>query len=171
MSETQVKTKKEVKSEVVCDIPRSENDVYRISQGEGNGTAFVDLRIFFRSKDGGNLLPTKKGIAIKAQFRKEVLVGLQSAKQAVAPPAAAGDQKVQSVAICDIPISESEIYRISKGRGKEACYVDLRVFFKNGEGVYSPTRKGIAIWEAALDGVIQGLQKVEAVAVSPNAEK
>ena len=45
--ETSTATKnEESQNQVLCDVPRSENDIYRISRTEFKGERYIDLRIF-----------------------------------------------------------------------------------------------------------------------------
>ena len=78
MKTAQKEPKEELKSEMVCEVPRSESEVYRISKGRYNGTGFVDLRIFFKGKDG-KFLPSKKGLAMRGDALKAVIEGLERA--------------------------------------------------------------------------------------------
>jgi hypothetical protein len=152
-------------TKVIADIPRSENDVYRIACKEYKDRHFVDVRIFFRDREDRNrLIPTNKGICLDEARREEVIAGMIRARQADLGEKTDGEA-VQSVVICDIPVSETEVCRISKGSGSKNTFVDVRRFFKkNGE--YVPyKRKGLSINVASLDDVITGLMEIE----SPHA--
>ena len=66
---TQIEQPKNV---VLCDVPRSGNDVYRISRNVYKGERYVDIRIFFRSKaDATLLVPTTKGVCFPEKIREE----------------------------------------------------------------------------------------------------
>ena len=78
MTTAQKGPKGEVKSEMICEVPKSETEVYRVSKGQYNGTGFVDLRIFFKGKDG-KFLPSKKGLAVRGAALKAVIEGLERA--------------------------------------------------------------------------------------------
>ena len=153
-------------TEVIADVSKSESDVYRIARKEYKGRHFVDLRIFFRDKeDRARLIPTHKGICLDETMREELIAGLIKARQASLPAKLEGEA-IQSVVVCDIPVSENEVCRISKGSGSKNTFVDVRRFFKkNGE--YVPyKRKGISINESVLDDVITGLMKRDSVSAS-----
>ena len=142
---------------VLADVPRSENDIYRISRKDYKGNRYLDLRIFFRAKDDrSKLVPSAKGVCFAEKFREPVIAGLikaRTAPQAVRPEGVS----VASVTVCDIPASETEIFRISKGCGQKATFVDIRKFYSK-DGTYFPSkRKGVSIPESALEDVILGL--------------
>ncbi len=158
--ETTTQENKDFSTEVICIIPRSENEVYRISKIAYKGTSFRDVRIFFKPKQEDRLAPTKKGLWIEEALLEEVVNGLVIAKNwpKVERPEGA---KFHSVTVWEIPLSEKEIYRISKGCGEKNGFVDLRRFFKK-DGQFVPyKRKGVTITEACLDQVIEGLQLTE----------
>ncbi len=52
-------------TEKLVDIKKSENEVIRIAKSEYRGSRYIDIRIFFETKEGGEYRPTRKGIAIK----------------------------------------------------------------------------------------------------------
>ena len=142
---------------VLTDVPRSENDVYRISQKDYKGNRYLDLRIFFRAKDDRNkLVPSAKGVCFAEKFREPVIAGLikaRTAPQAVRPEGVS----VASVTVCDIPASETEIFRISKGCGQKATFIDIRKFYSKDGSYFPSKRKGVSIPESALEDVILGL--------------
>jgi len=160
MEKTNTKQNEESRTEVVCDVPRSENEVYRIARKEYKGRHFVDLRIFFRAKeDRDRLIPTHKGICLDETLREELIVGLIAARKATATKSE--DSKVQSVVVCEIPVSENEVCRISKGSGSKNSFVDIRRFFKKNGGYVPYKQKGVSITESVLDAVITGLMTPE----------
>ncbi len=149
------------KNVVLCDVPRSENDVYRISRNDYKGERYIDIRIFFRSKEDASLfIPTSKGVCFPEKLREDVIAGLIVAKAAPAVQRAEGEI-FSSVKICEIPISETECYRISKGAGEKNAFVDMRKFFQK-DGVYVPSKtKGVSILGTSLQDVILGLMRTE----------
>lgn len=149
------------KNVVLCDVPRSENDLYRISRNDFKGERYIDLRIFFRSKeDASHYIPTSKGVCFPERLREDVIAGLIMAKAAPAVERAEGEI-FSSVKICEIPISETECYRISKGTGEKNTFVDIRKFFQK-DGAYVPSKtKGVSILGTALQDVILGLMRTE----------
>ncbi len=156
--ETQTAAQNEQSEAVVlADIPRSENDIYRISQKDYKGNRYLDLRIFFRAKDDkARLAPSAKGVCFAEKFREPVIAGLikaRTAPQAVRPEGVS----VASVTVCDIPVSETEIFRISKGCGQKAAFIDIRKFWSKDGSYFPSKRKGVSISESVLEDVILGL--------------
>lgn len=155
--ETQTTAQNGSEITVLADVPRSENDIYRISRKEYKGKSYVDLRIFFRSKDDRSvLLPSSKGVCFREMLREEIIAGLIKARTVSAPVVPAG-KNIASVTVSDVQISETELFRISKGNGQKSAFVDVRKFFAK-DGKYIPCKtKGISIQESALEEVILGL--------------
>jgi len=142
---------------VLCDVPRSENDIYRISRNAYKGNRYIDLRVFFRAKDDrSKLVPTSKGVCFAEIFREPVIAGLIKARTAPQPVRTEG-VSVASITVCDIPVSETEIFRISKGCGQKTTFVDIRKFFAKDGSYFPSKKKGVSIPESALEEVILGL--------------
>ena len=54
---------------ILADIPRSENDIYRISRKDYKGNRYLDLRSFFRAKDDrSKLVPSAKACVLRRNF-------------------------------------------------------------------------------------------------------
>ncbi|MFH0985390.1 MAG: PC4/YdbC family ssDNA-binding protein [Candidatus Omnitrophota bacterium] len=148
---------------VLCDVPKSGNDVYRISRNVYKGERYVDIRIFFRSKaDTTLLVPTTKGVCFPEKIREDIIAGLIFARKASGVECPKGEQ-FRSVKVCEVPISATEHYRISKGAGSKNAYVDIRKFFQTQkDGAFVPSKtKGVSILEGSLDEVIMGLMRTE----------
>ena len=148
---------------VLCDVPRSGNDVYRISRNVYKGERYVDIRIFFRSKaDAALLVPTTKGVCFPEKIREDIIAGLILARKAPEVECPKGEQ-FRSVKILEVPLSETEQFRISKGAGSKNAYVDIRKFFQaQKDGAFVPSKtKGVSILGASLDEVITGLMRAE----------
>lgn len=146
---------------VLCDVPRSENDVYRISLKECKRGRYIDLRIFFRNPEDASLfLPTLKGVCFREMLREDVIAGLIMARQAPDVERQEGEE-FRCVKICEIPLSVTERLRISKGAGARNTFVDVRWFLQK-DGVFVPSkRRGVAILPSSIDEVILGLMRTE----------
>lgn len=71
-------------------------------------------------------------------------------------------QENQTVVICDIPKSETEVIRVSISPYKGNWYVHLRNFFKDREtGEYRPKKSHFSARKDLLPGLVQGLLKAE----------
>ena len=148
---------------VLCDVPRSGNEVYRISRNDYKGERYVDIRIFFRSKDDATqLIPTTKGVCFPEKIREDIIAGLILARQAPEVECPKGEL-FRSVKILDIPVTETEHFRISKGSGAKNAFVDIRKFFQHQkDGAFVPSRtKGVSILGTSLDELITGLMRTE----------
>lgn len=159
--ETQTAVENETKITVLADVPRSENDIYRISRKDYKGKQYLDLRIFFRAKnDPATLVASSKGVCFRQMLREDVIAGLIKAKSASTPAIPEG-KNIASVTVCDIQVSETELFRISKGCGTKNTFVDVRKFMSRDGNYFPSKRKGITIQESALEEVILGLMQTE----------
>ena len=148
---------------VLCDVPRKGNEVYRISRNEFKGERYIDIRIFFRGKDdAAQLIPTTKGVCFPEKIREDIIAGLILARKAPEVECPKGEH-FRSVKILEVPVSETEQFRISKGAGSKNTYVDVRKFFQaQKDGAFVPSRtKGLSILGTSLDEVITGLMRTE----------
>ena len=148
---------------VLCDVPRSGNDVYRISRNVYKGERYVDIRIFFRSKGDATLLvPTTKGVCFPEKIREDIIAGLILARKAPEVQCPEGEQ-FRSVKILEVPVSQTEIFRISKGSGTQNAFVNIQKFFQTKkDGAFVPSKtKGVSILGTSLDEVITGLMRTE----------
>jgi hypothetical protein len=66
----------------------------------------------------------------------------------------------------EVPRSETEIIRVSTREYKGVPYVDIRVFFKDQEGEYRPTKKGITVKEDQIHEVAKGVCLAEEALVA-----
>ncbi len=74
--QTKEKTKLRISEEIICEIPRSETEVIRISYcvPEG-GSPFIGQRLFYRHKETGVYMPTQKGFTVKPEVVSELVKG------------------------------------------------------------------------------------------------
>lgn len=66
--------------DLIAEIERSQLDKYRVYLCEYRGHSYVDLRLWAESRDGPDLVPTKKGVGIPPRFLGEILQALERAQ-------------------------------------------------------------------------------------------
>jgi len=101
-------------------------------------------------------------VCFPEKIREDIITGLILARQAPEVECPEGEQ-FRSVKILEVPVSGTEQFRISKGRGSKNTYVDIRKFFQaQKDGAFVPSRtKGLSILGISLDEVITGLMRTE----------
>ena len=62
--------------------------------------------------------------------------------------------------------SESEVIRIAKRGYKGRTFMDLRLFFKDKNGEYRPTKKGITVSEEIFPVLADGILSVQEILAS-----
>lgn len=146
----------EFKTQVVADVPRTERDVYRIAKKEYRGLRYVDIRIYYRTvEDGDPCIHSIHGIWIEEPFLDDVIEGLERTKEAPFVPEPEG-KKFHDIVISHIPVMEGECYRVTKGHG----YAEVRRYLIDKEKRWRlHMRRGIAINDECLDGVIEVLKR------------
>jgi hypothetical protein len=60
--------------------------------------------------------------------------------------------------IAEVPKNPSEVIRISIEEFRGSTFIDLRVYWKNGQGEWKPSKKGIALNAGCIDLVIEALE-------------
>ena len=55
------------------DIQKNKKEIIRVETSEFKGNKFIDCRVYYRSDDSGEYLPTKKGIAYSHKIAKQVI--------------------------------------------------------------------------------------------------
>lgn len=58
---------------LLAEIPKNQREVYRVTRRNYKGHELVDLRIWYRNANTGDLLPGNKGITIKLELLPELL--------------------------------------------------------------------------------------------------
>jgi hypothetical protein len=69
-------------------LPKNSREEIRVSLDHYMGCDLVDLRVWFRADDGV-MRPTKKGVAVRAEFLSEVLEALHHLDAVMAAQGAA----------------------------------------------------------------------------------
>ena len=55
------------------DIQKNKKEIIRVETSEFKGNKFIDCRVYYKSDDSGEYLPTKKGIAFSHKIAKQVI--------------------------------------------------------------------------------------------------
>ncbi len=72
-----------MEKELVHQMKNHEDDEVRISVDRYQDKEYVDLRIFFKEKKGGEFKPTKKGLKLPAELIPGLVKGLGKAQEAL----------------------------------------------------------------------------------------
>ena len=112
-------------------------------------------------EDASRYIPAYKGVCFPEKLREDMIAGLIVAKHAPEVEKLEGEQ-FRSVKIVEIPVSQTECWRISKGSGAKNAFVDIRKFMAREDGAFFPSKtKGVSILETSLEDVILGLMRTE----------
>lgn len=149
-------------NKIIKDVPRFENDIYRISSWTGKeGASFLDIHVFY--KKDGKFKKTKEGMNIRAGFRHEVAKALLAAKNAPEMPLPAEGKNFEVELMTSVALSETEEYQVSKVRGPKNSFVRIGYAFKGEKGEFIPSgKKALSILEPSVDGVVEALRSPEA---------
>jgi len=60
----------------------------------------------------------------------------------------------------EIKKNSKEVIRISQSEYKGHSFIDLRIFFEDGNGEYHPTKKGISFNPAIAKELVEGILDV-----------
>jgi hypothetical protein len=72
-----------IMEKLIATIPRNSRDEIRIELGEYKGHEFVSVRIWTKSHDSEDVVPTKKGITVKPDQLAELITALKDAEKVV----------------------------------------------------------------------------------------
>ena len=67
-------------NEVIYSFPKNETEEVRFSLREYKERVYLDLRLWFQTKEG-EYLPTKKGLTLSPEFLPELRKGLEKAEK------------------------------------------------------------------------------------------
>ena len=148
---------------IIKDIPRLENDLYRVSAWRGReGKAFLDLRVFYFNIDG-KLRKSKAGINVLARLRHEIAAALLEVKDSPELQLPVEGKTCEAALVTTVQISEAEQYQVSKVRGPKNSFVRICYSFKGKAGNFIPSgRKALSILESSVAQVAEALRSPEA---------
>jgi len=69
------------KENLITQIKKNSNEVYRIFEKEYEGYKFIDVRIYYMDKNSGEYKPTKKGISIMPNNVEDIINGILKAME------------------------------------------------------------------------------------------
>jgi len=72
-------------NKVIAEIENHSTELIKIQVNRWNGSAYIDVRIFYRKSpsDGEAWHPTKKGIRIHEELLGDLISGLEKAQEAI----------------------------------------------------------------------------------------
>jgi len=69
------------KENIITQIKKNSNEVYRISEKEYEGYRFIDVRIYYQDRQTQEWKPTTKGISIMPNNAEEIINGILKAME------------------------------------------------------------------------------------------
>jgi hypothetical protein len=152
-------TKKD-QNKIVKDIPRLENDIYRVMAWLGKeGIPFISLQVFF--KKNGSYKKTKEAVHLSASLRQVVTKALLVAKNDSELPVPQ-EKKFEARFITSVPVSEEGVFQISKVRGSKNSAVRISYAGRNEKGEFVPSpKRSLSILESSVEGVTDALMSPE----------
>tara|TARA_Y100000389_G_scaffold188128_1_gene210325 strand:+ start:178 stop:477 length:300 start_codon:yes stop_codon:yes gene_type:complete len=69
------------KENIVTQIKKNSNEVYRISEKEYEGYRFIDVRIYYQDRKTQEWKPTQKGISIMPNNAGQIIEGILKAME------------------------------------------------------------------------------------------
>jgi len=77
-----------MENQIVHSMKRTENEEVRVSIRSFKDKVYLDLRIFFKSAQSGEWIPSKKGLTLSTELISSLREGLEKAEQALITQAA-----------------------------------------------------------------------------------
>ena len=69
------------KENLITQIKKNSNEVYRISEKEYEGYRFIDVRIYYQDRKTQEWKPTQKGISIMPNNAEQIIEGIIKAME------------------------------------------------------------------------------------------
>ena len=69
------------KENIITQIKKNSNEVYRISEKEYEGYRFIDVRIYYQDRKTQEWKPTQKGISIMPNSAGQIIEGIIKAME------------------------------------------------------------------------------------------
>jgi len=69
------------KENIITQIKKNSNEVYRISEKEYEGYRFIDVRIYYQDRKTQEWKPTTKGISIMPNNVEDIIEGILKAME------------------------------------------------------------------------------------------
>ena len=69
------------KENIITQIKKNSNEVYRISEKEYEGYRFIDVRIYYQDRKTQEWKPTQKGISIMPNNAGQIIEGILKAME------------------------------------------------------------------------------------------
>ena len=69
------------KENIITQIKKNSNEVYRISEKEYEGYRFIDVRIYYQDRKTQEWKPTQQGISIMPNNAEEIINGIIKAME------------------------------------------------------------------------------------------
>ena len=69
------------KENLITQIKKNSNEVYRISEKEYEGYRFIDVRIYYQDRKTQEWKPTQKGISIMPNYAGQIIEGILKAME------------------------------------------------------------------------------------------
>ncbi len=77
-----------MENQIVHEIQRNETEVLRVSLRDYKEKTYLDLRVFFQVAQGGEWIPTKKGLTVDVAHLSDLKAGIEKAEAALVQKAA-----------------------------------------------------------------------------------
>lgn len=72
--------------QIVYEFQRNQDETVYFTLREYKQRKYIDLRVFFRPKDGGEMHPTKKGITLQLELLPELKKGVAACEKSCQLP-------------------------------------------------------------------------------------
>lgn len=75
-----------MENQILYEFTRNQNETVYLTLREYKQRKYIDLRVFFRSEDGGEMHPTKKGITLQLELLPELKKGIAICEKKISAP-------------------------------------------------------------------------------------
>jgi hypothetical protein len=137
--------------DLVCSFQKSDTELIGAGFSTYRGNEYFYIRVFQQVLfELDNIIPTQKGITIKVDKFDAVYEAVQNITEVMT-----NDKVVKT-----IQKNNNEQIKIGVSEFRGNVYIYIRIYFKNKDGEYLPTKKGVNIPLAKYDELVEMMNKL-----------
>ncbi len=136
--------------EVIAKLRKNAFEEIQIALDDYTGTERIDLRVFARTGEEPEPVPTRKGASVPREELPWLIDAIDQAART--SPGKDGNHALRR---------NGGQVRVTRSEYKGTQLVDVRYYFKDAEGQVRPTQKGVSIGINVVDEVLRALRMAE----------
>lgn len=139
---------------IIAVFPKNNREAIGVCLGDWRGELRIDIRTYVQALGEEHLVPTQKGVSLKADYYQDLLAALRKL----------GGVMSSERLVATLPKSKNQVIRVGVNsfRGKTLVYI--RQFRRDDENdeKWKPMKKGISVPLEEYPELLRAVEEVEA---------